>query len=116
MGRKDTFKDLLEMVEEAADLIDENENAIRKLTGNERTLDLRQEDMLREVRKSDDEVLIISETEKEYDSFEISKTGGQVTIILDEKKLVANVPEDCNLQGVEAMINNNVLEVSIPRE
>lgn len=116
MGRKDTLKDLFEMVEEGAELVDNNEELLSRLTGGGHTLQLQDGDMLREVKKQNDKVLIITETEKEYDKVSIGKENGNVVIGLDGKELVAEVPDDCRLKDVEANLNNNVLEVTIPRE
>lgn len=116
MGRKDTLKDLFEMIEQGMDLVNENEDTLRSITGSKQTVSIGDEHMLREVKKQDDKVLIITETKREYDTISIGREDGNVVLSLDDKELVADVPEDCDLDGVEASLNNNVLEVTIPRE
>ena len=116
MGRKDTIRDLFEMVEEGMELVEENEEVLRNITGADNRLNLRQQDMLREVKKQDDKILIITETEKEFDSFELTQSDGSIIIRLDDKDIVVNAPDDCVLEETEATLNNKVLEVSIPRE
>lgn len=116
MSRKDTFKEIVEMVEDGMELIEQNEDALRRIAGSNNELRLRQQDMLREVKKTDEKVIVITETEKEFDSFELTRVGDDIAIRLDDKDIVVNAPEDCLLDETEATLNNNVLEVTIPRE
>jgi len=116
MGRKDVLTDLFDMVESGMELVEENEEMIRNITGQTNELNLRQSDMLREVNKTEDSIIVISETEEEFDSFSVLREGDKIAIQLDDKDIMVNAPEDCQLEKTEATLNNNVLEVKIPRE
>lgn len=117
MSDKRNFKDLIEMLEDAMELVEDNEDKINDLFNRgDQKINLKEGVLLSEVQIKDDEVLIMSEAKGDFDSVGISHNNGEFSINMGDEKLIAEVPDDIDAGGTEANLNNGVLEVKIPRE
>lgn len=112
---RNTIDDIYDILKEGMELVDEHEEKINRLMGGKGVVGLKEQDPLRSLEKRDDEVSIVVETAGGFSSIGVVDADGKVIIELNDKEVIADVPEDANIKGADAALNNGVLEVTIPR-
>lgn len=115
MSERDKLEEIFEMFQDGMDLIEENEDKIERIMGRAGKVKLGDDDPLKELMKTDEEVLIMVETKDDFSSIGVEEEDGGVKISLNEKIVKADIPDDCVVQDVDANLTNGVLEVTIPR-
>lgn len=115
MDERDTIGELFNLAESAMNFLDENEDSIASIMG-DGTVNLQDDEPLREMVKDEDKVRITTETEGDFDSISISKTEEGVVIEMNDKSLVAKLPDDVEVTEADANLNNGILDVRFPRE
>lgn len=113
--KSDKVDDIYELIKGGMDVLDEHEDKLDNLFGSNDSIEIGDNEPLKDLTKSEDEVKVTVETDSDLDSISIRKEEDSVIISMGEKEVIAKTPEDVNLSGVDANLNNGVLDVTIPR-
>lgn len=114
MSSDDNFRDLFDLAEDVFGLIDENEDRIRSVIGSNK-VQLGEGEMMKELHKSEDEIRIVAETKEEFSKVNVKKSDGDLFIEFNDKSLMSSVPDDVRIEDSRVLLNNGVLEVTVPR-
>jgi len=119
MVDRNKVDEIMAMVDSLMDFVEENDEMIDRLQGGGSsggdTVDLSDQTPLREAIRDDDRVIIASEVKGEVSSINVSEDDGEVVIGINGQELRTSVPNDVDIDGTSANVNNGVLEVEIPR-
>lgn len=103
--------DIIDMAKKAINFIEDNREHIEGMKENE--IDLR--DGLKEVTKLEDKVVISIQTKEEVKSVGYEFTDNGIRMNINGEVETFKLPEDVETGDVTATINNDVLEVKIPK-
>lgn len=116
-GDPDDFdiEDLIDTASELIDLYDQNSEKINNIVGKDQTVKVSDSDLLNEVRVEDEMVKIVMETAGPIEKVGLTRTGGGVSVAVNNDSITFETPEDVVVDGAEAEMNNSILTIEIPR-
>lgn len=115
MSERDKLDDIYDLLKTGAELLDEHEDKLKNVMGGSGEVNLTEQAPLKHIEKTDDEVIITVEGDGGFSSISVMQHDGKVVIEMNEKEVIAEVPDDVNIGETNAQMNNGVLDVTIPR-
>lgn len=108
--------DIVDIIETGIDLFEENRDTIEELVGSSNEVKLGQDSPLTSAQMDEDYVYVTVEAKKDdIDGIKVKETEDGVVLGINGDPVSVDAPDDVNTAGVEAQLNNGVLEVKIPR-
>lgn len=107
---------IFDMLDKAVNFYEENKDMIQEVAPSGNSVKIDDKSPLREAIVSDDKVMIVVEVKGDgFSNIIIDDTEDGVVVGMNDEKVVAEVPDDVNVDQAGATLNNGVLEVTIPR-
>jgi len=108
--------DIFDIVDRAVSFYEKNKDTIRGATGMGDSIELDDDDPLKQASVTDEEVMITVDVGVEdLENIRLALNGTTAEIVVGGQTVTANVPSDVDMDSPEANLNNGVLEVRIPR-
>lgn len=108
------IRNILDLADGIVSFIEENQDTISDAFGG-KGVSLSDRDPLKSIVKEDDIVIVTIETKDEVDEVGFKRKDGKVRFMINDKSIKVSMPEDARLGDAEAVLNNGVLEVKVPR-
>lgn len=117
MNDDDDGIDIVDMFKKASDFVDDNEDLVRSFIPEENQVDIGEQSPLKSAIVNDDEVIVTVEVKNgKFEDITVKRAEEGVIIGMNGDKVKANIPNDVDIDGADAMLNNGVLEVTLPRQ
>lgn len=113
------WDDLFDLAEDVRDIANEHDDKIRSLFGKENKIYLRDSEPLVNANKTDDRVLVeleIVDADGVADfSFKYNEQKNQMKVVSPTGTISFMLPDDVDMDNIEASFNNGILSLDIPR-
>jgi len=117
--KKNTFDAVFDLFDSAKAFYEENEDTINEVMKGGKEVSLQKDELLKEVYKEEDKIIIVAETGtmglSDID-FKFNEEEMSMTVTMGGESLKIMMPKDVEPKETEARIKNGTLRAEVPRE